>query len=570
MRYLALATDYDGTLAAEGRVSEASLGALRRLKDTGRRLILVTGRELDDLLAIFPDYAIFDRIVAENGAVVFDPATREERALAEPPSPLLVQRLAALGVTPLSCGRVIVATWSPHEKVVLEAIHTLGLELQVIFNKGAVMILPSGINKASGLRTALGELALSSHNTVAIGDAENDHALLAECELGAAVANALPLLKQRADWVTESARGQGVCELIEALVTSDLRWLEKRLGRHALRVGTFGDGSAVTIHAYGRRLLVSGASGSGKSTLATAFLEGLIEQRYQYCLVDPEGDFHELDTTLELGDEQHAPKADDVLGVLKSAAESVCVNLLGVALDQRSAFLTMLLARCAELRAGTGRPHWFVVDEAHHMLPAGDVTLPEPIAHAPSGLMLITVHPEKLAASVLAQIDTLIVVGRDAEDAVRAFAEATGREVPVLESPANEEQRAVIWRCGAAEAPRWFSPAAPANERRRHRRKYAAGSLGEDKSFYFRGPDQKLNLRANNLTLFLQMGDGVDDETWLHHLRAHDYSRWVRVAIKNDALADAIEAIENQPNASATDTRQSIRRAIEKLYTLPA
>src|SRR5262245_32946004 len=132
MRYLALATDYDGTLATEGRVSEASLIALRRLRDTGRRLILVTGRELDDLLAVFPEYAVFDRIVAENGALVFDPATREERALGEPPPPLLVQRLAALGVTPLSRGRVIVATWSPHEQVVLETIRALGLELQVI------------------------------------------------------------------------------------------------------------------------------------------------------------------------------------------------------------------------------------------------------------------------------------------------------------------------------------------------------------------------------------------------------------------------------------------------------
>jgi HAD superfamily hydrolase (TIGR01484 family) len=102
---------------------------------------------------------------------------------------------------------VIVATWTPHEQVVLDTIRALGLELQVIFNKGAVMVLPSGVNKAFGLRAALAELALSAHNTVAIGDAENDHALLAECELGVAVDNALPRAR-RLDHERRARRGR--------------------------------------------------------------------------------------------------------------------------------------------------------------------------------------------------------------------------------------------------------------------------------------------------------------------------------------------------------------------------
>src|SRR5262245_9444436 len=247
MRYLALATDYDGTLAEDGRVSVATLESLKRLRESGRKLVLVTGRELDDLLRVFPDYAIFDRIVAENGALVFCPATREEHVLGEAPPAALLQRLSALDVSPLAVGRVIVATWLPHEKTVLEAIHALGLELQVIFNKGAVMVLPSGINKASGLRAALSELGLSSHNTVAVGDAENDHALLSECEIGVAVSNALPMLKERADWVTHGARGTGVRELIDELVSSDLREREPRLTRHALPLGSLGDGTPVTL-----------------------------------------------------------------------------------------------------------------------------------------------------------------------------------------------------------------------------------------------------------------------------------------------------------------------------------
>src|ERR1700747_1762040 len=161
MRYHVLATDYDGTLAEQGTVGLATLALLERIHASGRKLILVTGREIGDLLRVFPDVAIFDLVVAENGAVVYNPATRDTRDLAERPPAAFVEQLRQRGVQPLSVGRVIVATWQPHEAEVLEAIRTLGLELQVSFNKGAVMVLPSGINKAVGLRAALGQLGLS-------------------------------------------------------------------------------------------------------------------------------------------------------------------------------------------------------------------------------------------------------------------------------------------------------------------------------------------------------------------------------------------------------------------------
>jgi len=229
MRYLVLATDYDGTLAKHGAVKEAALGLLRRLRDSGRRLILVTGRELPDLLRVFPQYDVFHLIVAENGALVFNPATREEKLLGAPPPDAFIQYLTDHHVTPLSIGKVIVATWEPHQTTVLNAILELGLELQVIFNKGAVMILPPGINKSVGLRAALKELGISSHNTVALGDAENDHAMLEACELRVAVANALPTLKQRADWTTLRENGDGFIELAEQLLQSDLQQLADRL-----------------------------------------------------------------------------------------------------------------------------------------------------------------------------------------------------------------------------------------------------------------------------------------------------------------------------------------------------
>src|SRR3954462_9911523 len=205
MRYLALATDYDGTLATDGRVSPATLDALRKLRESGRRLLLVTGRVLPELLDVFPEIAVFDRVVAENGALLYEPKSKEEKLLCEPAPAAFIERLRARGV-PLSVGRAIVATVTPHEAEELAAIKELGLELHVIFNKGAVMGLPGGRNKRVGPEAALAELQLSAHNVVGVGDAENDHAFLTACECGVAVANALETLKQRADMVTQTAR----------------------------------------------------------------------------------------------------------------------------------------------------------------------------------------------------------------------------------------------------------------------------------------------------------------------------------------------------------------------------
>ena len=196
MRYLVLAADFDGTLARDGTVAATTLAALERVAATGRKLVLVTGRELDDLLAIFPGIEVFDRVVAENGALLYRPDTRQRAALGDPPPEAFVRELERRGVAPLSVGKSIVATVHPNERIVLETIRDLGLELHVVFNKGAVMVLPASVNKASGLKAALGELGLSVRNAVAIGDAENDHALLREAEYGVAVANAIPTLKR--------------------------------------------------------------------------------------------------------------------------------------------------------------------------------------------------------------------------------------------------------------------------------------------------------------------------------------------------------------------------------------
>jgi hydroxymethylpyrimidine pyrophosphatase-like HAD family hydrolase len=222
VRYHALATDYDGTIADGGVILPATRAALGRLRASGRRVVLVTGRRLDDLIRVCPDLALFDAVVAENGAVYLRPPAKEPRLLGPPASEELLERLRARGVTPLDHGAVIIATTRPHDVEVLQAISALGLELQVIFNRGAVMVLPSGIDKATGFEVALADLGLSSHDVVGIGDGENDHAFLTRCALAVAVGDAIPSLQEDADLVTRGAGSAGAIELIEALLREDL------------------------------------------------------------------------------------------------------------------------------------------------------------------------------------------------------------------------------------------------------------------------------------------------------------------------------------------------------------
>jgi phosphoglycolate phosphatase (TIGR01487 family) len=220
-RFIALASDYDGTLAEDGVVSESTLAALKRFKARKGSLILATGRVLSELTALFADLDVFDLVVAENGALLYWPRSGETRTLSDPPPPAFVERLTEMGVGPISVGQCIVATWTPHEGKVIEAIKAMGLDLSIVFNKGAVMILPNGVNKASGLEAALTALSLSPSQTIAVGDAENDLGMLKLCGLGVAVANALPSVKQEADWVTSAPRGDGVAEMLDTLMTVD-------------------------------------------------------------------------------------------------------------------------------------------------------------------------------------------------------------------------------------------------------------------------------------------------------------------------------------------------------------
>lgn len=564
MRYHLLACDYDETLATGGRVAEDTVHALERLSRAGVKLVLVTGRELDDLFRVFPHPRLFSLIVAENGAVLYDPHQRTHETLAPPPPAELAGRLREEGVTPLGVGHVIVATREPYDVNVLAAVRELGLELQVIYNKGAVMVLPSGVNKATGLAAAAGRLGLSMRSAVGVGDAENDHAFLAAVECGVAVANALPTLKERCDLTLSRERGDGVVELAGMMLSGKLDAIP--VPRRHVLLG-HRDGREVRLPPYGVGLLVSGPSGSGKSTVTAALLERLLDGGYQCVVIDPEGDYAEHPGLTVLGDPDRVPGVEQVLELLEQPDMSLAVNLIGMPLRDRPGYFAELLPRLPALRARVGHPHWLVVDEAHHLMPAELREGPLSQAGDIGSIALITVHPEAVSPAARALVTAVVAVGADLTEPLAAFARAQNLDPPLIQ-PASSGDIA-LWELDERAARRFDLKLAQV-ERTRHRRKYAAGTMSKDKSFYFTGPEERLNLRARNLHTFVELARGVDDDTWLHHLRRGDYSRWIRESLGDDELADEVARVEGRDADAPDRTRERIARLVAERYTLPA
>lgn len=568
MRYLAVAVDYDGTAASDGALADSAATAIEQLRISGRRAFLVTGRRLDDLLRVCPRLELFDLVIAENGALLYDPRRREEFLLAEPLPARFAERLHERGVAPLEVGRVVIAACEPHGVVMFEVIRELGLELQLIFNRAAVMALPPGVNKASGLNVALRRFGLSRHEVVGIGDAENDHSFLNYCECGAAVANAVDSLKEGRDIVTRSGNGDGVAELVTEIIENDLRSLEGRVERHLVLVGKRTAAEEVRIPPYGRNVLIAGPSGSGKSTLTAGLLERLIEKEYQVCIIDPEGDYTTLGPTVSLGSQQRAPRVSEVLSILEDPAINVSVNLLGLSLEDRPFFFAQLIPGLQSMRARTGRPHWIVLDEAHHMLPQtwghSGATLPRKLGET----ILVTVHPDHIAPEVLDPIDIVFATGHSPERTLGTFASAMKQKLIWPDGLVYQPRAVVAWFIRDGRPPFSMHPQPTHAQRIRHHRKYAEGDMRYH-SFYFRGPDCRQNLKAQNLMVFCQIADGVDEATWMFHLRRGDYSRWFRDAVKDAYLAGHTEQIERRSDLSPQQTRQLVRELVSSRYTLP-
>jgi hypothetical protein len=373
------------------------------------------------------------------------------------------------------------------------------------------------------------------------------------------------------DWVTESERGDGVIELIDRLLAQETEEFSLLPERNSILLGKLSGKTDqdIYIQPLNRNILLAGTSGGGKSTLATGLLERFGDKGYQFCIIDPEGDYQNFEGTVVLGNAQQIPNPNEVLAILNKPEQNLVVNLMGVKIDDRPAYLAQLLPSLLEMRVRTGRPHWIVIDEVHHMFHEdwnAAATLPQSV----NGILMITVHPENVAVSALSLIDTIIAV-KSPMRTITDFCKTVEHKFPIAQLPEElVAGEAVAWFLEGEEQPFQFQAIAPRQERQRHMRNYAEGNLGNDRCFFFRGEDGKLNLKAQNLIMFSQLADGVDDQTWLYHLHQQDYSNWLQNSIKDETLAEEVSQIEKTTDISPTESRDRIKSAIGKRYTLPA
>jgi hypothetical protein len=467
-------------------------------------------------------------------------------------------------------GASIVATDEPFAEAALAAIRQTGVERTLVFNKGALMLLPGGITKGTGLDAALMAMELSPHNTVCIGDAENDHVFLAMSECGVAVANAIPALKERADHVTRAPNGEGVVEFIEEYLVNDSVDLIPRLPRHRLPIGETAEGEPVALRAHGTRLLIVGPSGSGKTTLTGALVERIVETGRSALLIDPEGDYQtlaDLERVVVLGGtgERALPTPDELHQLLRRPASSLVLNLIAMTRAEKVAYATTVLGVVAAVRSTSGLPHWLILDEAHHVLPADGSPGAELLRAGPESLCMITLTVEDLAPEART-LPTAIASTELSAFAAALQALRNGAVPTAIGEPLERGEAALAWLDERPRAVR-FRVARRRVQHRRHVRKYVEGELPPDRSFFFRGPAGTLNLRAANLTRFVELAEGVDEPTWSHHLSRGEYSTWIREMIKDPDLAAQVAAIE-AGGESAAESRRRVLDAIRARYAV--
>ncbi|WP_116809113.1 HAD family hydrolase [Steroidobacter cummioxidans] len=421
MRYVVLAAGFDGTLARDGRCDERCIDALRELSATGRKLILVTGRELRRLLEIFPEARLFDYIVAENGGVLHRTATRQSEILGQAPPEILLQELRRRQVTPLAVGSSIISTAAKYFDAAREALRKLKLHMdyELVTNDDTLLILPPGIDKASGMNEALRQLGVSRHNLVAIGNAQNDLPLLASAEHAVVVNNAAESIKQAADRVTEGEYCDGFLELSRELIATDLA---SSVPRRRLVLGKGEDQRDVLLSPCQDSVLVSGPDETARTLICNRLLEQLMQQDYQCCVIgadrnvpvaSPRATYVDMSSW---GDAHDAPRLTDVLRALEAPTHSIEINLAALPPETRPVFVDALLLQLQALHDRAGRPHCILIHHAQHFLTGTQAA--NAIRRLSEVTMIYsTAEASQLPPAVLNDVQLTIATGLPAVDA---------------------------------------------------------------------------------------------------------------------------------------------------------
>lgn len=531
--FRAIALDYDGTLTSTGRLDDTILGALQTLRKERLKIVLVTGRIPWELLELCPHAEeLFDRIVWENGAVVW--GLRGARVLAPPVPAELEEALVQRGVA-LRRGQAILAGHARDAGAALEEIGRLGLEVQVVRNRQELMLVPAGVSKGTGLFDALGDLGISRHSTLAVGDAENDHSLLGACELGVAVANAVPSLKEAADVVLSEGGSAGLARfLLGPAVLSD-ETPEPR--RFQAVLGTWEDGSAAKVPASGVNVLVTGGTMSGKSHLTGLLAERLLGLGYSLCVLDPEGDHVSLGRlrgVLPVGGNEPLPGPEQLPRLIEHRFGSVVVDLSFLEPSAKLAYCRAALEELAALWSDTGLPHWLFVDEAQVALNLAHDRV-EGFDPRRPGTCLTTWQPEHLPEEILESLDVVLDLGAEEASNLPAWAGPAG----IRPAPGQ----ALLSRRGGT-GPRPFTVARRASPHARHLHKYSAKALPVSQHFFFRSGTGETGRSAANVEEFHREIRRADGRVVRHHALHGDLSRWIADVLRDEVLAETVRKAE--------------------------
>ncbi|MEI8080473.1 MAG: HAD family hydrolase [Actinomycetes bacterium] len=571
-----LATDFDGTLTHDGRRPEDRvLASLRRIRSEGALVVLVTGRILSELHEVFPDAEEhFDAIVAENGAVLWNGGHR--RLLATPVDPGLVDGLAARGVR-VRHGEVLVAGSASDRIAVLEEIHDRGLDYQLIFNRNELMILPAGVNKGTGLFDALGDLGVSRHSAIGVGDAENDHALLDVCEVGVAVSDAVPSLHSFADLVMTEPDGRGVAELLESVFGPHPPAIHS--GRWKVRLGAADGRRTASVPSSQMNILICGESGTGKSHLVGLFAERVIGQGYCVLVLDPEGDHQDLGRlrgVAVLNAERGLPKPARIAEIFSQRFTSVVLDMSGVDETAQRQYLQALASVVEQSRAACGLPHWIIGDEAHSTTTVfADSTVVAGTASAQRwGFALATYRPDLIDDAVIAQLDAVITMGdgRPPSPELAHLLARTSRLTladvveAVSEIDFGNAYLAIRPDLGYSTP---FQVGSRVTEHRRHWHKYTELNLPEDRSFHFRNRDDEMVGVASNLRSLTRVLTTCSPDVIEHHARGHDLSRWMRDVFVDPEVTDDFADVEDRVCAgtmSGQDAGIAMARSVHRRF----
>ena len=569
-----IALDYDGTIAW-GDVLEPSVrDAIAAARTRGIVVLLVTGRILGELRRVAGDLHFVDAVIAENGAILHFPDSGRTSALAPPVPETFVAELRRLGI-PFAGGQCLLDADANEAPRLLDIVRTLELPLVLIFNRGRVMITSQGVSKATGLQVTLETLRLSARNTVAIGDAENDHELLRLAEVGVAVAWGSKALQAAADVILSGSGPTAVGEYVRTLVATGSLPIPPR-ARRRLLLGHLEDGREFSLAVRGRNVLVTGDAKSGKSWVAGLLCEQLILHGYSVCAIDPEGDYSSLEAlpgVTVLGREDSPPTPRELLRALRYPDRSVVIDLSHLPHDEKLRYVRAALPALNVLRRRTGLPHRILLDEAHYYLHDSDAE--QLLDFHRNGYTVVTYCASRLPQALLANTEVMIVT-----------CESNPAEIEAL--------RARCAGCSAIDASRWaalghlkagqaialptieetggelrlFTIAPRLTPHVRHREKYVDVPVSSHRAFVFNangGPGHSVR----TLREFVCHLENAPLPVLAGYITRGDFSRWIGDVFGDRALAAELRMLEQRYRAgSQEETLPEMANAIRSRYDL--